>query len=118
MASVIYTSFPPVVDESACPVGIPLEHLSGRDISALPIDMHCLEISDTGAEDEDFATSLSPLDCAGYHLAPTTPTKERSRRATMPEPSKHRPQDVRFPCFHSPLSLNLLSIPPLLAYSV
>jgi hypothetical protein len=115
MASISYTSFPPVVDESPSPVLIPLDHFSGRDTPTLPVDLNCLEISDTAAEDEDFATSLTPLDCAGYHLAPTTPTKERNRRATMPEPSKHRPQDVYFPSsvsfLHSPTSLPSFNSP-------
>jgi hypothetical protein len=109
MASVTYTSFPPVIDESPSPVLVPIDHLSGRDTPTLSIDMHRLEISDTAAEDEDFATSLTPLDCAGYHLAPITPTKERSRRATMPEPSKHRPQDVPIPVVTSPYPSSFFS---------
>ena len=101
-SSISYTSFPPVdVDEPGSPDRSPLEQLSMADNSFPSVD-DLLEMSDSGVEEETTITTTTTtaefrsLDCAGFrHLvAPVTPTKERNRRATMPEPAKPRPQDV------------------------
>jgi len=106
-SSISYTSFPPVdVDEPGSPDRIPLEQLRMADNSFPSVD-DLLEMSDSGVEEEETTITTTAttaefrsLDCAGFrHLvAPVTPTKERNRRATMPEPAKPRPQDVSLPC--------------------
>ena len=107
-SSISYTSFPPVdVDEPGSPDRSPLEQLRMADNSFPSVD-DLLEMSDSGVEEEETTTTTTitttaefrSLDCAGFrHLvAPVTPTKERNRRATMPEPAKPRPQDVSLPC--------------------
>jgi hypothetical protein len=59
--------------------------------AAVPIDLKVAHmLSDTAVEDEDEDDSddgLSSLD-VGYHIAPTTPIKGRTRRATMPDSMK------------------------------
>ena len=105
MASISYTSFSPVGDsEPVSPSLISLDQLrmAGDNSSLVEVDdMNVVDISESVVEDEeeeeDTTAEFRSLDCAGYHhhlVVPITPTKERSRRATMPEPSKPRPQDV------------------------
>ena len=103
MASISYTSFPPVGDsEPGSPSLISLDQLrmAGDNSPLVEVDdMNPVDISESVVEDEeeDTTAEFRSLDCAGYHhhlVVPITPTKERSRRATMPEPSKPRPQDV------------------------
>lgn len=106
MASISYTSFPPVADDPVSPSLISLDQLRMAN-NSYPVDgMKHVEISESGVEDEDTTSEFGSLDCAGYHhlVAPATPTKERSRRATMPETTKPRPQDV-FPLPLSPSCL-------------
>ena len=76
--------------------------------AAVPIDLNVAHmLSDTAVEDEDDDDSedgLSSLD-VGYHIAPTTPIKGRTRRATMPDsmkpvhPSLSPPPLLRSPVF-------------------
>lgn len=93
MATITYSSFPRFGDESSSPTIHPPEQLSPTD-AAIPIDSNLVDISDLAAEDEDRVLGLNPLDCAKYHLAPSTPTKERTRRATMPDSMKLGVQGV------------------------
>lgn len=120
MATLSYSSFPGprVADElcsssvtssrSSCLASV-LTHaqLSLMD-AAVPIDLNVAHmLSDTAVEDEDDDDSedgLSSLD-VGYHIAPTTPIKGRTRRATMPDsmkpvhPSLSPPPLLRSPVF-------------------
>ena len=107
MASISYTSFPPVADEPASPSLISLEQLRMVDNSSLVDGMNLVEISEFGVEDEETMSEFS----AGYHhlVTPVTPTKERSRRATMPETTKPRPQDVS-------LSFHPFSLPKMISF--
>ena len=129
MASTSYTSFPHVADEPASSTHVSLDQLRMTDNPSPVASLKtakCVEIEedsvvgdeDEGEGEDEIATSeFRSLDCAGYqhhhHLGPVTPTKERSRRATMPEPTKPRPQDVSFilpfPVFHSSLLFGILS---------
>lgn len=79
MATIIYSSFPPIDDELS-----PQEEVLHN-----PIDLGGFKMSDSERECGD-----SSLDFASHHLSLATPTKERARRATMPEPMKPRAQDV------------------------
>lgn len=117
MASISYTSFPHVANEPVSSTHISLDQLRMMDnpsTMASPMNANCVEIEEDSvvgdereAEDEIATSEFRSLDCAGFHhhhhLGPVTPTKERSRRATMPEPTKPRPQDVfsflPFPAF-------------------
>ena len=101
MAAITYASFPDPRfpdDEPSSPTIHPLEQLSlmdGSIITSAPIvDLNLVDISDLAGEDEDCMAGLTHLDCSGYHLAPSTPTKERTRRATMPESMNYRPHEV------------------------
>src|ERR1700724_378878 len=103
MASMSYTSFPNVADDTPSSTHISLDQLNilvNPSPMASPINANCVEVeeesivADEKEEEEvgdEIATSeFRSLDCAGYHhhhhLGPVTPTKERCRRATMPEP--------------------------------
>jgi hypothetical protein len=91
-ATSIYTSFPPIVDES--PILIPLGRLALMDTSVPVCEMIDGEVmKGVGGLD----SGVTHLDCAGYTLVPATPTRDRSRRATMPAPTKPRPYDVLSP---------------------
>jgi len=103
MATITYASFPDPRfpdDEPSSPTIHPLEQLSLMDGSPVTstaiVDLDVVDISDLAGEDEDCVAGFTH-DCAGYHLAPSTPTKERTRRATMPESLNHRPHEVDFP---------------------
>jgi hypothetical protein len=114
MATLSYSSFPEprVADElvsssssssstsatssrsSSLAIALPrTEQLSIMD-AAIPIDLKVTDVSPkTAVEDEDSEDDddgLSLLD-VGYHIAPTTPTKARTRRATMPVSMKPVP---------------------------
>lgn len=104
MSTITYASFPDprfLDDEPSSPTIHPLEQLPLMDesiIASAPIvDLNIIDISDLVGEDEDCVTGLTNLDCTGYHLAPSTPTKGRTRRATMPESLNHRPHEVYLP---------------------
>lgn len=101
MSTITYASFPDprfLDDEPSSPTIHPLEQLSLMDeslvTSAPVVD---LNIIDLVREDEDCVTGLTNRDGRGYHLAPSTPTKGRARRATMPESLNHRPHEVSPP---------------------
>ena len=121
MATLSYSSFPGprVADEicsssvtssrSSCLASV-LTHaqLSLMD-AAVPIDLNVAHmLSDTAVEDEDddgddSEDGLSSLD-VGYRIAPTTPTKGRTRRATMPDSMKPvHPSPSPQPLLHSPV---------------
>jgi hypothetical protein len=102
MAAITYASFPDPHfpdDEPSSPTIHPLEQLSLMDrytVTSTPIvDLDVVDISDLAAEDEDCVAGFTQ-DCAEYHLAPSTPIKERTRRATMPESMNYRPYEVPF----------------------
>jgi len=102
-ATFTYTSFPPVADEGLSPSQVPQETFP-QDGSSTPIEMAAAEItSEAGKETAPLDKDLIHLDpaMAELHLLPpTTPTNQRSRRATMPEPrTKARPQDVPISIF-------------------
>jgi hypothetical protein len=96
MAAITYASFPDprFADEPSSLTIHPHKQSESFMNASTPIDLNVVEISDVAVEDDDFIAGLNPLDCAGYHLAMSTPTKERTRRATMPESMKQRPQGV------------------------
>lgn len=116
MASLSYSSFPGprVADElvsstsssaassrsSSLAIALPRTgQLSIMD-AAIPIDLKVTNVTpETAVEDDDSEDDdgLSLLDM-GYHIAPTTPVKARTRRATMPDSMK----PVRLP---SPTSI-------------
>jgi hypothetical protein len=99
MATITYSSFhrPRIADESPSSSSLPhdqLPQLSLMDAS-IPIDLNnIVGISDTAIEDENYGTEMTRLDSARYDLAHTTPTKERTRRATMPDSMKCRSHEV------------------------
>ena len=120
MALISYTSFPPVDNDPESQNLISLEQLQLADNSTfVDDDMKPVEIEDEGVEEDEITSD----GCHHHLVAPVTPTKERSRRATMPEITKPRPQDVsplplssrqplhvetHFPCF-IPFAILLLS---------
>lgn len=98
MATVTYSSFhgPCIADETHSSTALPQEQFSQLFImDAVPIDLKkVVNMSGTAFEDEHCETGLTHLDFARYNLAPSTPTKERNRRATMPDSMKCRPHEV------------------------
>src|SRR5277367_516751 len=91
ITTVSYSSFPdpPHFGDNSC-VSFPDEQLSRMDAS-IPIggDVNLIDISMSGNED-----CVPGLNHLGFHLAPSTPTKERTRRATMPDSMKPGLQQV------------------------
>jgi hypothetical protein len=96
MAALAYASFPAACAEalSSPSAGIlPLEQLPLMDSLRSPKEI--VEVIDAAAKtDGDESNGIAPADSFMYHLTPTTPTKERVRRATVPASGGHRPQEV------------------------
>ena len=98
-----YASFPVprFPDQPSSPKIHPLEHLSlldGSTITSTPtVDLNVVGISDLAGDNADCIAGFTHPDCAGFHIAPSTPTKERTRRATMPESLNHRTHEVSSP---------------------
>jgi hypothetical protein len=73
--------------------------IDGMSVTASPstgiLNENRLVPSANDCEEDGGDTTLLPkFDLTAHHLSPTTPTKERTRRATMPEHILHRPKEV------------------------
>jgi hypothetical protein len=102
MATISYTSFShDSPDECSPSILFPLEQLSIMEAS-IPNDLSRVNSSTVPTDENDCGTRLINLETSGFHLAPTTPTKERTRRATMPEPMTHRSLEVHLLRTHLP----------------
>ena len=103
MARLSYAPFPTTcVDSLSSPSAIlPLEQLTFMETPLPPNGI--VEIIDDDANTGEHGSSgMATQDGHAYHLTPTTPTKERMRRATVPESGNHRPQEV-LPTFLFPI---------------
>ena len=107
MATITYSSFPDpshFADENSSTTGPTHDHLPLMD-TPVPINFNVIDISEIANEKDDCATAMTHLDSLGFYLSPSTPTKERVRRSTMPDSMKPNLQEVPLP----PLPIRLIA---------
>jgi hypothetical protein len=108
MATITYSSFPDsphFSNEHSSSSKTPTHNQLPRMDAPVPIDLNVVDISEMASEG-DCANAMNHLDSIGFHLSHSTPTKERARRATMPDSMKPSLQEVPVP--HSAFVLFLV----------
>jgi len=93
MATLTYTSFGHASPDELMAM---IPHIqSSHNDTCIPLDNNLVDISGCAIDEVEIESgNLAP-----YRVSPITPTRERNRRATMPEILKHRPREVLFPFF-------------------
>src|SRR5271169_2587975 len=118
MATISYSSFPdpPHFDDENSSTTSPTHNQLSLMDAPVPVDLNILNISEIAIAEDDCVNAMNHLDSVGFHLSPSTPTKERVRRATMPDSMKPNFQEVLVP--HSPFVLFLISLQLLMVVSI